>query len=427
METLATKYENLLQKIVLNPIVIMLAFLFLVRPQCVDGNELIDKIFMIVEVLISLIVFFVFFFETILRRKCSVIMIGICTFVFFMALSTLINHGSIYRGASYLLPLFSVSAMSDIILRRDPKKLIDSLSILFGIYVLINLFVVILFPDGIYIQKPYRFPGFFISADNWFSTIMLPACMFSFFAAVRCNTRFHIIWAAIIYFVSLFTIFIRWAVTPIIGTVLYTILFLLWYAFSNKHRRSFTRIFNSYSLFIFAAVIFVGIVFFSIQNLFAPIIEDILHKSLTFTGRTEIWSAEIQYILESPFLGHGFQIRENGFLVFVQEIGYSIGSHNYILAVLSAGGLISLIFLLFAIVSSIYKLYQQKGTIISYLISSMISIFLIMMIMENYGNKELFYVTLLCGFYCSNIIQQYNGTFHLSEFKLPFKKDLKDE
>ncbi|AVK62243.1 hypothetical protein C5Z25_10870 [Lactobacillus sp. CBA3605] len=90
----------------------------------------------------------------------------------------------------------------------------------------------------------------------------------------------------------------------------------------------------------------ISIVFFRIQSLFSFIIVNLLHKSLDFHGRIEIWNAAIKVIKTSLFTGFGE--KGDGGFVYVWWAPTLAPAHDMLLQLLHDGGLISCALLLLA-------------------------------------------------------------------------------
>lgn len=92
-----------------------------------------------------------------------------------------------------------------------------------------------------------------------------------------------------------------WSATTLVGTFIYIIYFLLILADKGK-------VLNRINLNICLAVSVIlnlGVSFFGIQRLFSGFIENVLHKSVTLTGRTTIWEYALQAFMRSPLIGVG--------------------------------------------------------------------------------------------------------------------------
>ncbi|MBQ7784461.1 MAG: O-antigen ligase family protein, partial [Oscillospiraceae bacterium] len=128
------------------------------------------------------------------------------------------------------------------------------------------------------------------------------------------------------------------------------------------------------------ALAFISIVLLRLQYYFSYIIEDVLHKNITFTGRTDIWDISINLIKRSPIIGYGVY-EGHGFVFYRGQYYYS---HNAILEILIQGGAIALIFFIAMLVVSCISLYRYKNNHISGIITFTVFTLLSMMIMEAY-------------------------------------------
>lgn len=81
------------------------------------------------------------------------------------------------------------------------------------------------------------------------------------------------------------------------------------------------------------------------------IIEDVLHKDITFTGRTFMWDSALHSIAGSPIWGWGF-VDQQWYMSHMSSFAY--GPHNFILSILINGGIL-LLGLYIAICSASYK------------------------------------------------------------------------
>lgn len=113
----------------------------------------------------------------------------------------------------------------------------------------------------------------------------------------------------------------------------------------------------------------IGIVFVRVQDIFSYLIVNILHRDLSFTGRTSIWNYYInQYscgdILHKLFGNFG-----------VTDL--TVNSHNMLLGILSFTGIIGIFLYFLLYIFSIKKLYRERKTDSARFISIIIFGFLI--------------------------------------------------
>ena len=105
-----------------------------------------------------------------------------------------------------------------------------------------------------------------------------------------------------------------------------------------------------------------GIVIFRLQNVFGFLIEGVLHKGLSFTGRTELWDLAIEKILKYPWLGCGYAHPTGK--VYRLAKGKYYNAHNVFLEVLLEGGILAAVpfVLMLAIVTNQLMRFRKTET-----------------------------------------------------------------
>jgi O-antigen ligase len=113
--------------------------------------------------------------------------------------------------------------------------------------------------------------------------------------------------------------------------------YIIWRRYKKKRFFDFLQL----KYFYFASgIISILIIGFSFQNNFADIIEQLFDKSVTFTGRTNIWELALSKVPESPWIGHGMESLH----VIVGDAYFDAPhAHNYFLQQLFSVGIIGLI------------------------------------------------------------------------------------
>lgn len=101
------------------------------------------------------------------------------------------------------------------------------------------------------------------------------------------------------------------------------------------YQRRWQTLFNGATAMLSGVGLFFTVVLYRLQNVFAFLIEGVLHKGLSFTGRTEIWDMAIKNILASPALGYG--IAQSGKVYRLRKHKY-YHAHNVFLEILMEGG-----------------------------------------------------------------------------------------
>lgn len=107
-----------------------------------------------------------------------------------------------------------------------------------------------------------------------------------------------------------------------------------------------------------------GILFFRIQNLFAYIIENLLHKTITFTGRIYIWDIILYKCLNHPLIGVGAELNNNDKNITINEMHHvffeKTQAHNQLLSILYFNGFIGIVLFIVIILYAGRKLKRCK-------------------------------------------------------------------
>ena len=101
---------------------------------------------------------------------------------------------------------------------------------------------------------------------------------------------------------SILTVVFTWSANAIL--VLLMLLILLYMPFKHLIHKFVTCI----NMLIMYIVFFITIVIYRLQYYFSWLIVDILHKSLDFTYRTQIWDKSIYWIKKSLLMGYGYEM-----------------------------------------------------------------------------------------------------------------------
>ena len=134
--------------------------------------------------------------------------------------------------------------------------------------------------------------------------------------------------------VCMASIIISWAVKNVIGIAI----LILYIAFVYK--KKLARFFAPKTLTILFVVIFVGMVFFNVQQNFSDIVQRLFGKDTTFSVRYYVWTQAIQNIRRSPVFGYG--IPEGAHVQLQYNFsGNARSSHNIVLELAMNGGIVA--------------------------------------------------------------------------------------
>ena len=166
------------------------------------------------------------------------------------------------------------------------------------------------------------------------------------------------------------------------------------------------RICRYASMVCTALALNVAIVVFRIQNIFAFLIEDVLHESLTLTGRTTIWDQTfVELLKHNVLLGAGIQpegskdIHFNLYNQWGDNLLTDRQAHNQLLSVFFFNGIVGLISytMMIFVAGSNLKHVKSKQVIFYYTLG--IFLICISMITELSADGVLFFGILMCVFY----------------------------
>lgn len=154
-------------------------------------------------------------------------------------------------------------------------------------------------------------------------------------------------------------------------------------------RKVTRRFLNAYTYISAYAVAYVSIVVLRLQGFFDFLIEGLLGKSLSFTGRTEIWDAAISNVVETNLLiGCG-----KDWFAYGGEVVSS--AHNMILETFVQGGLLDVLSLVTALMIAALSLYRSRLSRSSAYLAMGLGCFLLIGLMEQMRWAAFFFFLVL--------------------------------
>lgn len=137
----------------------------------------------------------------------------------------------------------------------------------------------------------------------------------------------------------------------------------------------------------------------SIENnsLSVYLIEEVLHKDITFTYRTDMWESALSTFWESPLIGFG-QVTEEWFLSHMSAQAF--GPHNFLLSVLLYGGVALLLIFIYLFGNSALHLLCHTSRWSNLLLAAIV-VLMLMTTMEMYPFIFIAFLLVL-GYHYSN-------------------------
>ncbi len=204
-----------------------------------------------------------------------------------------------------------------------------------SIMILLNLFFQLVKPD---------YFGVSPTSGNYYNLLVsdneLPYYMVPYMLVVAVNSFARhgrlTLWNFAIITLAYGSVVVSWTATGVVGgAVAYlSIVTVAVLKYPRFHKRLF------FWLVLLYIVVFVSIVVFRVQEWFPYLVEKILKKDLTFSGRTGIWDEAFRIIRQHLWLGQG-TIAGGRLTVIPFDItsGTLVSAHSYFLEItMQAGG-----------------------------------------------------------------------------------------
>ena len=277
--------------------------------------------------------------------------------------------------------------------RKNPEKLVKALYVMCYVNTAVNLASMYIFPDGLY-QGFDSEPQSWLGNENVFIMTILAGLCAGYIYTLR-NGKKICVHYLVYWLISAASC--RWSATAVIGIFIFTIFFILHF---------FVHVNWIYSLFggigLWAAGFF-GITVFRFHKRFPVFFEKVLHRDVTLTLRTKIWSRLMKQFRKSPVWGYGVRTAEQ----FSDSVGgkrHWVHAHSYIMELLNKGGLVAVGFFTGLLLTTASRmqpfLEHDEVKIISITLLSYFMIF----IGDCFEMRTLFYVILCLGSCCSYVV-----------------------
>lgn len=302
----------------------------------------------------------------------------------------IISYSSLRSGVNpkrvlyFSFCLFTIVATLKNDIKENTIGTFRNLSLVLGFFVFLNLFMILLFPHGLWTKWSYQrmdYTELFLIGGNhnqMGATLLVSYLTCYIYYYLTKKQRFL---QVAVLLASLVSLLIVDSKTSILG-----IIAIFAYSFLKSERMRKIMIVLEASCFFLLQYFFVFALSISSNKYINYFIEDILQKDLTFSGRTEIWFYDLMTFLGSPIYGYGYQTSD-----WLEVNINAISPHNYVFAVLLRGGVLLLSCEIIILIVCIRKtlLYSNKAS--SLLLFSIWTL-LIMSVMEAYSLYLYFYV-----------------------------------
>lgn len=378
-----------------NPFVLIFLLIPLFKPASLEMiAPVADRVFDIWRIVTATITIAMY----IMNRKLSKIVLVMILYNCVFLLSTVIHDGNVWKTFNSAGTTLSYCMLTELWIHKYSKMYFKSIFSIYLALTAVNYIVLQVFPEGISSGGYYGYSYNFLGIDNAFSMITIPsltvACIYSAYSGTKLTGS-----ALIMLLIVSATALQIWSATGIVVWFIEVIYILFIY------RTRISKHVHLILLLLIFAVMQIFIVNLRMQNYFTYIIEDILGKSLTFTGRTTFWDMAYLQIAHSPFLGYG-SAPGMGHLLYLGKYWYA---HNGILELLLETGMIGLILYIALFVLAASKLYRYRTHFVSGIISIALFSFLVYSLMEASIEIPWLFSMLVIAYHVPEVIKQIEG------------------
>ena len=352
-----------------------------------------DTIMDILRVISFLIVVFCYLSSNSLSKP----VLWVIAYELILFFSTILNNGNYWKLAVSCGTVIGFCMLVEMGIRKNPGVLIRAFFNSGFFLCSLNLILLLLFPNGI-AQSPKTFERYnLLGEDNILPPILIPfmavaVLYFEFYGKeVRIRSGMLIVFICA-------TILITWSGTGVVGWFVFMVYLLFIY------RRKISAFFNAAFLGVMYLVSFFAIVVFRMQEYFSFIIEDVLHKNVSLTGRTQIWDYSYMLIKRSPFIGYGVYDS----LIYLRNQYYS-HAHNGILEILLEGGFAALAVYTVLFILTCKELYKFREHYTSGIITAGFFSVQVLLLAEGYVNQIWIFGLMIFACNISYIVKEYDA------------------
>lgn len=362
-----------------------------------EGTELLETAFDLWRMAAAGVVVLLYLCEMIRqRRRPSGVLLWLCGYLAFVALSTVLHGKNYWAILNHVVTIVSFCMLLELSLRRSPMVTMDMLFYPLTVLILANFLLECVYPGGVCTGGTYNYSYNLLGIDNLLAPLLIP---YMFLTALR-STMLHgdLDWVSYCMLgVSALSLLLVWSATGLMGLAV-ALVFLLFF-----YQRRWQTLFNGATAMLSGVGLFFAVVLYRLQNVFAFLIEGVLRKGLSFTGRTEIWDTAIDNILRSPALGYG--LAQSGKVYRLRKHKY-YHAHNVFLEVLMEGGFCALLCFLMMLASAVKSLMIHRKHPYACLISAGLMACGIMTTMEPFldSNGLLIYALVFLGYHIGTLI-----------------------
>lgn len=362
-----------------NNLLLYIILIFCFEPRLFVKYEVINWIY-IIGAVVSFVVMIGKYYRR--REPVSAMLALVVLYRLSFFFQTLSVGGDITMWGYFSIILMTFCMTTTYYMKRNVLNYLRCVTNVLALMLTINLVTTFLFPEGI-VDNLY-----FIGIRTRFTDVIFPLITISLVCDYLAHKRIGMKSVYIIA-VSLLTISRAWIATAIVGCLVYIV--SLW-LFTKLSKRVKLRALLTV-IVVTGCVVNLLVLSGVLTKMAAWFIEDVLHKSLTLSGRTEIWEIAIDIVLKKPLFGYG--MFENGGFVYWGYKGGELSywqAHNQWLQIMHDGGLLMTGLFIGIIFLGLGQLKKIASPKVKGIFLAAIAAFMVMMITEIYAYTPYLYL-----------------------------------
>ncbi|OBR89893.1 hypothetical protein CLRAG_38700 [Clostridium ragsdalei P11] len=272
-------------------------------------------------------------FVCILKGKISHFFIVVLSFDLILIIVTSIGGQSVFNCLTFIIKNLIYVLLIMIYSKRNAQKFLKVSYDYFTVICLIN-FIYLLY--GCFVLGKTSDDSLFITESNSITSPLIYSVVVGGLYNIIYGEKQKILSKRLFLLLICITIteLLVWSATGMVGWFI-LLVYIFYVEFTGR-----IKSLPYFKLSVVAVLLNISIVFFNIQDKLSFLIECILQKSLTFTGRTYIWKINLEQIRQSWIIGYGYGYRAVGFFY----------AHNAILEFLIEGGIVLLVAFIWVVV-----------------------------------------------------------------------------
>lgn len=311
-------------------------------------------------------------------KNFSYSIIIVFMYALLVMLSQIINGQNFITLIGLCAPWIGLSLLANFLIKKNVTRAINISYKVLNIYCFINLLTMIIFPNGI-VEGRLEQANWFLGNKNVIIIYVLPCMFFCIlnslhkYNKVTFNSKIQLVICSL-------SIFISKSATSIVGVTAFLIVAFL--ANKNIIKRIVKYVLNYGIIMIAVFTLFIMLIIKRDVTIFSSFIVNVLHRNVTFTGRSVLWDQAIELFLSSPYWGVG------DFIIYVVSGETMVHAHDFYLDILARYGVFVLITFILLVFYSVKASSKSKNAWIANLTMSII---LIMSLFEVYSFNLFFY------------------------------------